>query len=340
MNNLIFRKSIIFLIFIIIFSCSSISNQQINNNLPSIKPTLPIKEINSDKETKINPTNSPSNLMVSTSVTPELVTISETVAPEPIISPIPLAISFNTSIAFKDIKDWLGEKFIFLPIKNINSYYSFKKEVIPKDDLFGEVKFNEAVNRIGTVISVKDISFGEYEIRLKMDDTGEIFIGKSSFKRISHIAYLKDFEEAKKELINKDVWFTFDNGGVYKVDATSGYSFLNLQGGEKLRITDVILSDTYDDAPIRLILDFNGQKGYKDITFSGTNVFEDLRESFSFNGTFSPIELLDMNKYLGGSNYLSSPGCTSNCTVVVRDYFRKDGTFVKGYRRSPPRSKK
>lgn len=169
------------------------------------------------------------------------------------------------ALEYRAMKDWIGEKFIFLPqqLDDYREYLWFQGGSGP----YGHPKYEECVGRIGTVTAVNS-----KKITLTMDDNGKEYIGESLLgDDVSGIAPVLDLDYARNNLSGKTLWNKMSKLEIYDEQANT-VKLIEIKKYLPLKVIDV-RAGWYNTRPIRLILQTpTGEEGYIDISLSGTNV--------------------------------------------------------------------
>lgn len=169
---------------------------------------------------------------------------------------------------------WPGQKVLFLPSPlslQKYGYQSFKGGT----GSFGNVGYQEGVGRIGTVTKVSAGQYSGFDVEIKMDDNGQIYVGHASgsdplMANVDGIALLTELQAARSALKGKDVWLSTKYIGQYDAEMGKVSSLLRPRF-QKYTVQDVV-AGWYGYSPVRLIVKSqNGEIGFEDIAYTGYN---------------------------------------------------------------------
>ncbi|MBJ6727582.1 hypothetical protein [Geomesophilobacter sediminis] len=221
--------------------------------------------------------------------------IGKQILPEP----TSLTTTSSSSPAYRPLEQIVGEKVIFLP-KPLSLRHFGYQSFSGGSGQFGQPTYDEAVGRIGVVTKVSPNSYSG-KITVQMEDNGNIYLGNGS-DSVDGIALVSEIDYARKTYIGKTLWCkgtwleTYDENKEKKFDENKAITIedlkkedlkkANIKKYSPVKVTDVV-AGWYSMSPVRFILrSSNGQEGYVDVSISGTNASDILRNTFSFGKSF------------------------------------------------------
>jgi hypothetical protein len=175
-----------------------------------------------------------------------------------------------------EIKDWTGQKFIFLPTsKKLQGYgYQAFSPSLPYDKWVGKTLIVVEVSR-------KDVL---PEITFRTAD-GKTLRTKAYGDSIHGIAPLRDLEYARSNWLGKTLWLR-DNSLATWDESSQEFGSVKLKKYSPVVVEDVV-AGWYEHEPIRLILKTaKGEVGFRDVNVTGTNISERLRKYRRFADEF------------------------------------------------------
>jgi hypothetical protein len=182
---------------------------------------------------------------------------------------------------FRPIKQLVGEKFIFLPMRKRLQHFGYQ------DFRGGQgpnswPTYEECVGRIGTIVKVTDAF---QEVTIQMDDNGESYTGSVSNGSVNGIAPLSDIDYARAKWCGKTLWCS--KGVLLTHDETAdSFGIIALKKYSPVKVINVV-AGWYEFEPVRFIVQTpSGQEGFVDVNLSGTNVSGDRRDESRFEQTF------------------------------------------------------
>lgn len=219
---------------------------------------------------------------------------------------------------YRPLEKLVGERVIFLPQRLSMQHFGYQS-FSGGTGRFGNPTYAEAVGRIGKITEVSD-SYYSGKITIQMEDNGQIYFG-SGRDSINGIGIVSEIDDARAKYIGKTLWYkktrleTYDESKevVENIDYTQPakpakpitLDDLKKADAEKIRlkkyspvkVVDVV-AGWYHDHPIRFILRSpGGEEGYEDVTITGTNVSDVLRETFTFDKSFLLEDPRKKNKW-------------------------------------------
>lgn len=181
----------------------------------------------------------------------------------------------TASLGTLEIKDWVGERFIFLPkTRKVRTYgYQLFEPTLPYDSW------------VGKIITVTGVS-GDYlpKVTFRSED-GKALTATAYGATVDGIGPLRDLEYARSRWSSKTLWIR-DNQLLTWNESAEEFGSVRVKKYSPVEVQDVVAS--WDgNAPVRLIVKApNGDVGFRDINVSGTNISPSLREFEHFSGTF------------------------------------------------------
>ena len=176
-----------------------------------------------------------------------------------------------------EIKDWKGQKFIFLPESKKLQHYGYQGfNPPPTYDKW-----------VGKILTVVDVNTKEIlpEFTFKSSD-GKTIRAKAYGDSIHGIAPLRDLEYAHSNWLGKTFWIADSRGLVTWDETTEQYGSVKAKKYSPLVVQDVVASWD-DNSPIRIILKIaKGDIGFRDVNASGTNIGPTLRRYSRFADEF------------------------------------------------------
>jgi hypothetical protein len=175
-----------------------------------------------------------------------------------------------------EIKDWVGQKFIFLPrSKKLKNYgYQAFQPSLPYEKWVGKVL---TVVDVLTKSAVPEVTFQTSEgKKLRTRIIGEALDG---------LAPLRDLEYARSNWVGKTLWMRDNSLATWDEDREE-FASLKLKKYAALQVEDVV-AGWYHHQPIRLILKTpEGEIGFRDVNITGTNISKQLRKYRRFVDEF------------------------------------------------------
>lgn len=174
-----------------------------------------------------------------------------------------------------EVKDWVGQKFIFLPTTPKLRRYGYQ--------LFEpQLPYETWVGKIVTVTDVSDDYLPKVTFRTK---DGKVLRSTVYGGTVGGIAPLRDLEYARSKWLGETLWVR-GNQLVTWNETTEDFGSVNLERYSPVEVHDIVVGWT-EDTPIRLILKApDGEVGFLDVNVSGTNISKKLREYGHFEDTF------------------------------------------------------
>ena len=190
--------------------------------------------------------------------------------------PTSKSISEHNGLATLEVKDWTGQKFIFLPQSKTLRRYGYQ-------GFHPSLSYDKWVGKILTVVEVrrKEV-FSEVTFRT---DNGKTIRAKAFDESIYGIAPLRDLEYARSNWVGQTLWLR-DKSLLTWDESNEKFGSINLKKYSPVTVEDVVAgSDNH--APIRLILRTGkGETGFRDVNVTGTNISELLRRYNQFADEF------------------------------------------------------
>lgn len=185
-------------------------------------------------------------------------------------------------LAFRPMKDWIGEKFIFLPMSVGSQQYGYQG-IEGGNGKYGHPTYEECVGRIGKVIKTTE---GMSDVvSIQMEDNGHIYTAKGYSSSIMGIAPVLDLDFARNKWIGKTLY----NRQGYLVtydENTDKINTIKIKKYSPVKVLDIV-AGWHEHQPIRFILQSTPEKvGYLDIDISGTNVSQILQNLNGFEKYF------------------------------------------------------
>jgi hypothetical protein len=172
------------------------------------------------------------------------------------------------------LSDWVGRKFVLMPFRKSLQHFGYQFS-----EGHNTVPYEKAVGRIGKVESIEGgdgIRGGDFSklVRIKMEDTGEIYTSSYSLTSAQFLALIDDIEDARKKWLGKTLWLT-NSPGIFDTydESADMLEFTNKFSGNytAVKVENIVLS-TDEATPIRFIFtNALGRQAFKDYVWSGTN---------------------------------------------------------------------
>ena len=179
-------------------------------------------------------------------------------------------------LATLEIHEWVGQKFIFLPKSKETQEYGYQsfKPRLPYDKWVGKTV---------TVLEVRP-STGFAEVSFRTAD-GKAIKAQAFGHTIHGIAPMRDLEYARSNWLGKTLWIRRNNMATWD-ESTGKFGTVKFKKYSPLTVEDVV-AGWYEHAPVRLILKTKqGETGFDDVSVSGTNIGERLRQMDTFSKNF------------------------------------------------------
>lgn len=202
------------------------------------------------------------------------------------MNPLAITSSAETEFPYIPFENWVGEKFIFLPLDKEDQHFGYLSIHKKGSPLNESTKYDELVGKVATVVSIcikwKEIA----NVDLQIEGTDAVYTTIAIHGCITNVAPLADVEAAPKKLLGKLLWVRED--WLYIDDGEKSEEFLTkIPRFSKVEVTGIATGSFYS-APIRLIVQTGaGEVGYLDVSLSGTNVSKGLMPLFSFDSYFT-----------------------------------------------------
>jgi len=202
-------------------------------------------------------------------------------------------------------KEWIGHKFIFLPIRRSLQNYGY--QLITKSDNDTSTTFytpyEDLVGKTAVLQSVSPTKYTQ-RVALKLDATEDIYYAEVSGDppTCMHIALVSDIDTARKLWKGKALWCrsgvlqTYDEGkDTDAVGQIEALSEIYIDRCSKVYVVDIV-AGWDNDAPVRFILKSNdGREGFIDIHASNTNT--DLVYLNTFRSAFFDVNPRTLYKW-------------------------------------------
>lgn len=181
----------------------------------------------------------------------------------------------ETVLPTLEVKDWVGQRFIFLPQPTKLRTYGYQ--------LF-EPRLSYSA-WVGKIVTVTNVSEGFLpEVTFRADD-GTTVRAKMYSGSINGIAPVRDLEFARSRWLGKTLWIRGNELGTWN-EQTDEFGSVKVRKCSPVEVQDVVAA-FFDHEPVRLILKTpDGRVGFYDLALSGTNVSPILRKFAHFDDAF------------------------------------------------------
>ena len=223
--------------------------------------------------------------------------------------------SDNVSFKTRSISDWVGERFIFQPQEKGLQKFGYPL-IYKANQTIGVLPYDEYVGRIAKVTKVTPSPTGingSWIVDLVLEDTSERIKANAVLNQIKRIAPVADIENARVRYIGKTLWLQNSPLRCFKKNG-AGVESISVDTSKPVKVIDVVAS-WENDAPVRFIVQTgDGQKGFVDVSMSGTNVSDILRKHSKFEVQFL-TEKPQINSSYGFGNI---PNTSSQSSVTLK----------------------
>lgn len=183
---------------------------------------------------------------------------------------------------------WVGQKIMIL-LTEYDTYNSFGKTL---DNLSSGDGLNakEYVGRIGTIKSILKDYRNDPVAEIVMDDNKEVIYAGTMLYRIPDVAFVRDFEDARQNLIGKEFWIRLGSLPLLgKKDVNGRSIYVEIPRFTKVTVSDIAYSDdmlNYNH-PIKVIVKLpDGRLAYDVVSWGDTNVLTTPFTSEKFENDF------------------------------------------------------
>lgn len=208
------------------------------------------------------------------------------------VQKIELTASWEEVFPFKDLAEWVGEEFVFLPVMSSSQKYGYMNFFTnPKKEVYeSRISYEDYAGKIAKVVSVIETS--GYNIKslqmwnLTFEVEGKKVYVKNEDESVDDIGYLPDIVTAQRLFVGKTVWYRSTQLVSYD-GATEEFSHTTLKKWSPVEIVGVEPEASYEIGnAIVLLRSTEGEHGFAAVVLSGTNVAEGLRKNNQFLDKF------------------------------------------------------
>jgi hypothetical protein len=189
----------------------------------------------------------------------------------------------NDIFSFRPISSWVGKRFIFIPKLKGTEKYGYQD--FEGGSVLGRfLNYDKYVGRIAKVIAVKKRS-SLWDVKFKMEDNGHIIKATAYSESISGIAPIADIDNARSKFLGKTLWNKKIKLNTYNENMDKSGS-VKIKKYSPLKVVNIVCS--WDNSsPVRFLLKTpSDEVGFEDVSMSGTNVSDILRDSYKFENYF------------------------------------------------------
>lgn len=194
------------------------------------------------------------------------------------------------------VEDWVGKEVIILPKSKALQEFGYKVSNRKSQVSSESTDYNELVGKIATVIEIEGASSDYFQAMTLELENGKKYYTNVLNGNVSDIALLDDIKIARERYLEKTLWYMGNYRGETFDLVINTYNSENNEFGEvkvsKLQPLTVknIVAGWGDNRPVRFILETeNGETGFVDINFSGSNTTNSGRYLYRFEDFFSEI---------------------------------------------------
>jgi hypothetical protein len=192
-------------------------------------------------------------------------------------------ITSKGSFPYRSINEWVGERFIFLPVSKKLQEYGYQG-IDGGDGRYNHPSYKSYVGRIMKVTSVEK-EYPLYRVTFQMEDSKETLRATAYSETVDGIAPLADIDSARAKWLGRTLWYKGNQLVSYDENKDS-FEHVDLKKFSPLKVVDVV-AGWYSNSPVRLILqDAKGNEGYEDLNVSNTNVPDILQPHNKFEDKF------------------------------------------------------
>jgi hypothetical protein len=197
-------------------------------------------------------------------------------------------------------ESWVDGKFIFIPLSKYDADKGYM--VLPKSKVgIDYIPYDRYKGKIFTVLKVDEVGEGilsDYQISIKMDETGERLVLTTLLGNVKGIALKRDIDYAREQYLGRTLWLRNREASSYNAEKDKR-EFFKVQNLQPVTIENILLSDS-ESWPLRFICkNSKGDTFIKVAKLSGTNSGRTSLDSYKFHEVFfteDPRETFDWSK--------------------------------------------
>ena len=211
------------------------------------------------------------------------------VGQQPVVqtSPSPALAQNKAAFQTRPITEWVGERFVFMPRQPSLGRYGYLF-VYRIDRIAEEIAYDDYVGKIAKVSAVSpgvNGAQGVWKVYLQIEGTEEKLFADAFDRVIEDLAYWRDIEDARAKYLGKTLRVREPQLKTHNLISGKIESF-TVPKDSPVKVIDVAVSWNRK-APVRFTVETSQKKtGFADVSMSGTNLEESLREDNRFNSKF------------------------------------------------------
>jgi hypothetical protein len=185
------------------------------------------------------------------------------------------------------IPTWVGEKFIFIPLSKYDSEKGYIVRPRPKNDI-EYIPYDRYKGKVFTVVEVNeegDSYFNNYNVTIRMDESGQRLVLPTMLGNVKGIALKRDIDYARNMWLEKTLWLRNREASSYDADKDKS-EFFKVKNLQPVKVKNILLSNS-ESWPLRFILENKeGDIFIKSVKLSGTNSERRSADSYKFKDVF------------------------------------------------------
>ena len=196
----------------------------------------------------------------------------------------------DTYAPFRPVSEWSGERFVFLSQSKGITAPRFYDHFQVGQELHAYPEYDQYVGKTAKVVAVEECH-DHWEVEFEMEHSKERIFASARAGGIEGIAWVHDIKSARDRWLGETVVFKGNTMMTWeRRDGKMHTVPMPIKKYTQVKVVEVV-AGSENNTPVRFVLETtDGEKGYVDIAWSGTNSYEFARSGLkTFDTIFAVI---------------------------------------------------